>query len=64
MNVRNAVIRKISKKVFLLTYKESHRKVSPLKPAEDAITFDTTGVSIDGVVEFIQEKAKKIIDKG
>ena len=27
-------------------------------------TFDTTGVSIDGVVEFIQEKAKKIIDKG
>ena len=45
-------------------YKDSHRKVSPLKPAEDAITFDTTGVSIDGVVEFIQEKAKKIIDKG
>ena len=44
-------------------YKDSHRKVSPLKPAEDAITFDTTGVSIDGVVEFIQEKAKKIIDK-
>ena len=34
--------------------------MSPLKPAEDAITFDTTGVSIDGVVEFIQEKAKKI----
>ncbi|MFU2205348.1 (d)CMP kinase [Streptococcus pluranimalium] len=45
-------------------YKDSHRKVSPLKAAEDAITFDTTGISIEGVVEFIQEKAKKIIDKG
>ncbi|AWN61381.1 (d)CMP kinase [Streptococcus sobrinus] len=43
-------------------YKDSHRKVSPLKAAEDAITFDTTGVSIQGVVDFISEKAKKIID--
>ena len=43
-------------------YKDSHRKVSPLKAAEDAITFDTTGVDIDGVVKFIQEKAEKIID--
>lgn len=62
------------KKVFLLIsrhlkeiaerdYKDSHREVSPLRPAEDAITFDTTGVSIDGVVEFIQEKAKKLLTK-
>ena len=43
-------------------YKDSHRKVSPLKAAKDAITFDTTGVDIDGAVKFIQEKAKKIID--
>lgn len=39
-------------------YKDSHRKVSPLKSAEDALIFDTTGVSIDGVVQFIQEKQK------
>lgn len=44
-------------------YKDSNRKVSPLKAAEDAITFDTTGVSIEGVVNFIKEKANKIIDK-
>lgn len=44
-------------------YKDSHRQVSPLKAANDAITFDTTGVSIDGVVRFIQEKAEKMIDK-
>ena len=45
-------------------YKDSHRKFSPLKAADDAITFDTTGVSIEGVVDFISEKAKKIIDRG
>ena len=44
-------------------YKDSHREVSPLKAAEDAIVFDTTGVSIDGVVAFISKKAKEIIDK-
>ncbi|KXT77061.1 Cytidylate kinase [Streptococcus sp. DD10] len=44
-------------------YKDSHREVSPLKPAVDAIHFDTTGVGIDEVVAFIQEKAKKILDK-
>lgn len=45
-------------------YKDSHRKVSPLKAAADAIIFDTTGVDIDGVVKFIQEEAEKIIDMG
>ncbi|MGT2926154.1 (d)CMP kinase [Streptococcus cuniculipharyngis] len=44
-------------------YKDSHRRVSPLKPADDALIFDTTGVSIEGVVTFILEKAKQIIDK-
>ncbi|HEM3164540.1 TPA: (d)CMP kinase [Streptococcus suis] len=44
-------------------YKDSHREVSPLKASDDAITFDTTGVSIEGVVKFISEKAKEILDK-
>ena len=43
-------------------YKDSHRKVSPLKAADDALMFDTTGISIEGVVQFIQEKAEKIVD--
>ncbi|MBJ6745466.1 (d)CMP kinase [Streptococcus sp. 121] len=41
-------------------YKDSHREVSPLKPAADAIHFDTTGVSIDGVVAFVESKIEKI----
>ena len=44
-------------------FKDSNRKVSPLKAADDAITFDTTGVSIDEVVAFISEKANEILDK-
>lgn len=44
-------------------YKDSHRAVSPLKAADDAIIFDTTGVSIEKVVAFISEKAKEILDK-
>ncbi len=43
--------------------KDSTRAVSPLKVADNAITFDTTGVSIDGVVAFISEKAKEILDR-
>lgn len=45
-------------------HKDSTREVSPLKPAADALHFDTTGVSIEGVVNFISEKAKQILDKG
>ncbi|TAA07400.1 (d)CMP kinase [Streptococcus parasuis] len=44
-------------------FKDSNRAISPLKAADDAIIFDTTGVSIEGVVKFISEKAKEILDK-
>jgi cytidylate kinase len=38
-------------------YLDSHREISPLKKADDAVELDTTGLSIDGVVEAV----KKII---
>ncbi len=68
---QNVVIRKMLKKgitadlellkkeIAERDYKDSHRAVSPLKPAADAIHFDTTGVGIADVVAFIEEKAKK-----
>ena len=40
-------------------YKDSHRETSPLKQAEDAIYFDTTGLSILEVVEKIKSEAQK-----
>lgn len=38
-------------------YLDSHREISPLKKADDAVELDTTGLSIDEVVE----RAKSII---
>lgn len=52
----------LKKEIAERDYKDSHRATSPLKPANDAIIFDTTGVSIQEVVNFIYEKAKEIID--
>ncbi len=54
---------KLKEEIAERDYKDSHREVSPLRPAEDAIHFDTTGIGISEVVAFIEEKAKKIIDK-
>ena len=53
----------LKKEIAERDYKDSHRAVSPLRPAEDAIHFDTTGVEIADVVAFIEEKVKKILDK-
>lgn len=53
----------LKKEIAERDYKDSHRAVSPLKPAADAIHFDTTGIGIEEVVAFISEKAKKILDK-
>ena len=53
----------LKKEIAERDYKDSYREVSPLKPAADSIHFDTTGIGIAEVVKFIEEKAKKIIDK-
>lgn len=34
-------------------YEDTHRELDPLKPAEDALILDTTGIGIDDVVEMI-----------
>ena len=40
-------------------YKDSHRATSPLKQAKDAIYLDTTGLSIQEVVDKIKLEAQK-----
>lgn len=44
--------------------KDSTREVSPLKEASDAITLDTSNLSIDEQVDFIVDRARKIIEVG
>ena len=36
-------------------YLDSHREISPLKKADDAVELDTTGLSIDGVVAAVKD---------
>lgn len=42
-------------------YKDSHRATSPLKQAKDAIYLDTTGLSIQEVVDKIKVEAQKYL---
>lgn len=43
-------------------YNDSHREIAPLKPAEDSVTVNTTGLSLEGsvdaVIKVIEEKIK------
>lgn len=39
-------------------YNDMHRKITPLRKADDAIELDTTGMSIDEVTEYILRKVK------
>ena len=45
-------------------YRDSHREVAPLKPAEDSVYLDTTGntveQSIQAVVDIIEQKIKEL----
>lgn len=42
---------------------DSHRKVSPLRKADDAIEIDTSAITIDEQVEKIYEQAKIVAEK-
>jgi CMP/dCMP kinase len=41
--------------------KDSTREISPLKQAEDAILLDSTGKTINEIVQFIEVKAKELM---
>lgn len=52
-------VEEIEKDIAARDYKDSHRKISPLKKADDAIEIDTTSMTIDEVVDEILNKIKK-----
>lgn len=47
---------KILKLIEERDYRDSHRAVAPLKPAEDAIVIDTSSLNLQQVVESVWEK--------
>ena len=52
-------LEKLKEDIAARDYKDSNRETSPLKQAEDAIYLDTTGLTIEEVVDKIKEEAKK-----
>ena len=59
----NVTLEKLKKEIEVRDYKDSHRKVSPLKKAKDAIEIDTTSLSIEQVSDKISSLIKKRIQK-
>lgn len=53
----------LEKEISLRDYKDSHRSISPLKKAVDAIEVDTTSLSIDQVVQKILKIINDKINK-
>lgn len=54
----NPDLETLKKEIEERDYKDSHRAISPLTKAEDALTVDTTGQSIDQVVVTIKQIIK------
>ncbi|CAK1222519.1 Cytidylate kinase (Cmk) [Fructobacillus cardui] len=54
----NPDLETLKKEIEERDYKDSHRAISPLTKAEDALTVDTTGQSIDQVVGTIKQIIK------
>lgn len=52
-------VEQIEQEIATRDYKDSHREISPLKKASDAVEIDTTNLSIDQVVDQILEQIRK-----
>lgn len=52
-------LEQLKKEIEERDYKDSHREVSPLTKADDAIEIDTTSMSIDQVVDAISDEINK-----
>ena len=59
----NVTLEELKKEIEVRDYKDSQRKVSPLKKAKDAIEIDTTSLSIEQVSDKISSLIKKRIQK-
>lgn len=56
-------VEELEKEIVDRDYIDSHRELSPLSKADDAVEVDTTNMTIDQQVAFIVDKAKEIIGR-
>ena len=57
-------IKEIEKDIENRDYEDMHRKISPLKKAEDAILLDTSDMDIRQVVDRIKEIYERVCKNG
>ncbi|WP_367333788.1 (d)CMP kinase, partial [Lentilactobacillus sp.] len=57
----NTPLNELQLEIEARDYKDSHRKISPLTKADDAVEIDTTSLSINQVVEKIAEVINKTL---
>src|SRR5690554_479519 len=55
-------LEELEKEISLRDYKDSSRKISPLKKADDAVEMDTTGMTLEQQIELIVNAAEKFIN--
>lgn len=54
-----ATIESVAREIARRDYRDSHRPIAPLKPAEDAVMVDSDNISIDQVVDLIIAEIRK-----
>ena len=57
--LEGATLESIEKDIEERDYRDSHREIAPLKPADDAVLIDTSYITIDEVEEKILEALKE-----
>lgn len=53
-------LKELEKEISLRDHKDSSRKISPLKKADDAVELDTTGMTLEQQIDLIVNAAKKL----
>jgi len=53
-------LEELEKEISLRDHKDSSRKISPLKKADDAVELDTTGMTLEQQIDLIVNAAKKL----
>lgn len=55
-------LEELEKEISLRDHKDSSRKISPLKKADDAVELDTTGMTLEQQIDLIVKEAKNILN--
>jgi len=50
-NGGNANLDEVKQGLNVRDYRDTRRAVAPLRPADDSVVIDTTGIDVDGVIE-------------